>query len=1179
MRHTFQLGIASVAVAILLCAQSSLAQTPTSGDIRGTVTDATGAVIPGVDVTVENVDTGVVFHFVTDGSGLYDTGPIIPDHYKLTFKKQGFSSLERGPITIDVGPTGVNAVLPVGTGSTVVTVTTEAPLLQTESGSQTQTIELNELAELPQASGSGDTWENFMILEPGTAGQAIRDAGESLETNPGETISTNGNMPYNDVLLNGSSITMSHGGNTWNNDSFDATQEVQISLSSFSAQYGVGGMIMNQITKSGTDKFHGDAYEEIQNSALQASPYIFLGPIPPKPAYHYDEFGGSIGGPILSKKLFFFFNYDRIINHEGEANNFSTIPTVDNMGGDFSNDNRTLYDPTTQTIAYDGLGNPYPVRQTFASEYSNGNAIPSGMIDKVANADQQLWYPTPTNNPVPQGHFIAGTVDSNGTLLDNYESDFVYVVPMVRYTGRLDYDITAHNRLSIFDTDADNPYIDVQSSFTNCPIGCQGWDNALKSAQVADVWDISNSTINEARINFAFFPELAADLSEGHNYPTQLGWQFAKSNSLPGVTLGSLTPNVTGDYSSIGPSSNSVYNQMLWDTSDVVTMVRGKHILHFGGDLLFYQDDATQWGNENAGSFDFSGAYTDDWTLSNGNCPAGTSAAITCAAPDHTTGIDYADFLLGYSNSWSADVFDEYGGRLKNPEMFVQDDWKIRPTLTLNLGVRYDITHGWLEVKGNESSFDPTVINPATNTLGAMWFGITQANGRKNLESDNISAVLPRLGFSWLARPNLTVRAGFGLYDHERSEDQYGGGLGTALSSSGSVNDLTNGIYPVVQLQGTGTLCSTTIATGQNCTTGSPLPYVQASTAPGVYNGTNVSYFPYNVPIQKISQYTLSVQRQFGSNMAVQVAYVGSHGFDLIGPDDANAVPISEVSSNDAALRPYPNFESISSYALAQHGVSNYNALQVIVNKRMSSGLTFNASYTWSKFLSDQDSTSWNGQEGVQPYQLAGDYNTVIHANYSNSSYDLPQAFKGTAAYRLPFGKGNAFLNNNSAADAVLGGWQLSGSVTAFSGQPFTVYADNSTYQLASGATQFPNWNPGVSYKPAHRNANEWFNPAAFTEPANGTLGDVRRNALFGPGSSAINLSLGKEFALWENVKLRIRADAANAPNHPSLGDPDSVNLTSSSGVGTPYAGPDTQQIQHVAVNARNIQLSARISF
>jgi Carboxypeptidase regulatory-like domain len=1168
MRHTFQLGIAGIALAVLVCAQSAVAQTVTSGDIRGTVTDTTGAVIPGVAVTVENVDTGVVFHYVTDGSGVYDTGSIIPDHYKLTFKKDGFNGLERGPIMVDVGSAGVNAVLKVGTSSTVVTVTDDVPLLQTESGSQTTTLGLTKLEALPQVS---ESWENFMILQPGTAGQSIREAGESLENNPGEIISANGNMPYSSVLLNGSSVTMSHGGNTFTNNSFDATQEVQISLSSFSAEYGVGGMVMNQITKSGTEKFHGDAYEYLQNNALEAAPYYFgTGAKPPTPAYHYDEFGGSIGGPILKKKVFFFFNYDRVISHQGESNSFSTIPTTGNMSGNFSNDVRTLYDPTTQTIAYDSLGNPYPVRQSFTSEYgetgTNANAMPSGMIDKVANALQQLWYPTPSHNPVPQGHFIPGNVDSNGTVLNNWSADFVYSVPVVRYTGRLDYDISQNNRLSIFGSDVDNPYVDFQSNFSNCPIGCQDWDNEMEAAQVADVWSISPSTINEVKLSFTYFPEVAGDTSLGHNFPAQIDWQFAKANSLPSINFNSTNSNAAGSYSSLDAQSNSVYDQMLYDLSDVVTMIRGKHILHFGGDLLTYLDNATQWGNENSGTMSFSGAYTGRWTLSNANCPSGTAASDTCAAPDLTTGIDYADFLLGLSGSWNATVFNEYGGRLKNPEMFVQDDYKIRPNLTINLGVRYDITHGWSEVRGNESSFDPTIINPATNTPGAMWYGITHANGRRNLEASHWNTVLPRLGFSWVPMRNLTIRGGFGMYDHELSEDQYGGGLGTALSSSGSISDQTHGVNPIVQLDGTGVIYGTN----------TPLPYVQASTAPDAYNGQSVSYFPYHVPIQKINQYNLSVQRQFGANMAIQVAYIGSHGFDLIGPDDANAVPMSEVSANDAAYRPYPNFQSISSYALGQHGVSNYNSLQVSIDKRMSSGLSFDANYTWSQFLSDQDSTSWNGQEGVQPYQLSGN----IHANYSNSSYDLPQALKGTVVYHLPFGRGNRFLNDNTTADAVIGGWQLSGSVTAFSGQPFTVYSNGNTYQLASGATQFPNWNPGVSPKPAHRSTSEWFNPAAFLEPANGTLGNVRRNALFGPGMSAINLSLGKEFTLpMENMKLQIRADAANAPNHPSLGAPDEYDLTTSNGVGTAYAGPNVDQIQHVAVPARNVQLSARVSF
>ena len=1159
-------------MAILLCAQSALAQNAILGDIRGTVTDVSGAVVPGVAVTVDNLDTGVVLQYVTDGSGVYDTGSIVPGRYKVTFKKEGFSALERGPLTIDVGPTGVNAVLPVGSSSTVVTVTDEVPLLQTESGDQTTTLELNTMAALPQVS---ESWENFMILQPGTAGQGIRTAGETLDTNPGETISTNGNMPYSSVLLNGSSVTFSHGGNTFTNNSFDATEEVQISLSSFSAEYGIGGMVMNQITKSGTDKFHGGAYDYLQNDALDSRTYNFSTTPNPVSMQRYDEFGGSIGGPIpiLKKKVFFFFNYDRVVNHFGANNDLSTIPTVSNMGGTFSNDIRTLYDPTTQTIAYDSFGNPYPVRQSFASEYGNGNAIPAALIDSVAKADQALSYPTPSNNNVSGGKFIPGVVNTNGVLANNFQRIFANSVPVVRYTGRLDFDITPKNTLSLFGTDVDNPYYDDINSFSNCPLYCQAWDNEMESGQVADVWDISASTINEAKYSFSYFPEIANDTSLGHNYPAAIGWKFPQANDLPGIYL--------SDYASLAPQSNSVYNQMVLDLSDVVTMVRGKHILHFGGDLIMYRDNATQWGNTNAGQFNFAGSYTGRWTNTNANCPPGTPSAKTCASPDSTTGIGYADFLLGFSSNYYSDNFPEYGGRLKNPEMFVQDDYKISPRLTINLGIRYDITHGWSEVKQNEDSYDPTVVNPATNTLGAMWYGITHANGRKNLEADTLNTVLPRLGFSYLVRPNLTVRGGLGLYDHELSEDQYGGGLGVTTSSSSNESDLSKGIYPIVQLEGTGTLCSTTITTGQNCKTGSPIPYVSGTTAPDGYNGQNVSYFPYQVPIQKIWQYNFAVQRQFGANLGAQVAYVGSHGFDLIGPGDLNAVPISHVSSNDAQYRPNPNFGNIATYGELQNGISNYSALQASIEKRMSSGLSFNVNYTWSHFLSDQDSTSWNGQEGDQPYQLAND----MRSNYSNSSYDEPQALKGTAVYRLPFGRGNRFLNDNTAADEVVGGWQLSATTTAAHGQPFTVYSDGNTYQLASGSSQFPNWNPGVSTKPAHRGVNEWYNPAAFTKPANGTLGNVRRNSLYGPGFLGVNLSLGKTFSLWENVKLQVRADAANAINHTSPGVPESPNsgnngvtLTSSNGVGTAYAGP-TPQIQHDAISGRTVQLAAHITF
>ena len=232
----------------------------------------------------------------------------------------------------------------------------------------------------------------------------------------------------------------------------------------------------------------------------------------------------------------------------------------------------------------------------------------------------------------------------------------------------------------------------------------------------------------------------------------------------------------TYPYSWLQPGTNAVYKEHVFDFSDVVTMIRGRHILHFGGELLMYRDDSTAWGNVNAGATQYSGHFTEQWKV---------DPVTGLASPDPTTGFEYADFLLGYMDSWNAGVSPEYGARLKSPQFFVQDDFKLRPNLTLNLGLRYQINHGWNEVTGNMATFDPTVINPATNTPGAFWFGETHANGRTSLQANVANTFLPRVGFSWAMRPNTTIRGGFGLYAYNWSLDTYGGGMGASVSSAG----------------------------------------------------------------------------------------------------------------------------------------------------------------------------------------------------------------------------------------------------------------------------------------------------------------------------------------------------------------------------------------------------------
>ena len=1154
-----------------------IAQSVSSADISGTVTDNTGAVIPGVSVTVTDLDTGVVKNFVTDNAGVYDTSAIVAGTYRISFTMNGFNELVRGPLTIQVGYTKVNAELSVGKVTQKVVVTTDVPLLNTTSGSETTTLSSKTMEQLPQV---GEDWENFMILLPGATGTPGGSQGAS---NPQQAVSINGSLPYNNIIADGASTTLSHSQNA-NPAIFEDVSELQVSLSTFTAQYGVGGAIINQISKGGTSQFHGSGYDFYQDNTFNAAPYNFGVPTNNVPYIRYNDFGGNVGGPVdiplwnLKRKAFFFFGYDQIVDHGSASNATNSIPSAAVMSGNFTGE-LPIYDPTTQTIAYDPKGNPYPVRQSFASEYpSLGNAIPSNLIDSVAQKFEQ-FYPTPSNH-IAGGQFITGSVGGDGEVQNNFYSSVPQSTPYRKFFGRLDYDITSGNRLTVSDTQSDTPVI-YPSGVTACPIGCQSGDVDNNNAQVTDVWNITPETINEARLGFTDQLNFFDDLAVGKGYAAKLGWQFAKVDDFPAIQFYRNYP-----YAWIEPSTNAVYKENVFDPSDVVTMIRGKHILHFGGEMLIYRDDSTAWGNENPGTLGFGGEYTEEWDHT--ACGSGAYAGQMC--PDTTTGLEYADFLLGYSSNWSASVDPEYGARFKSPQFFVQDDYKIRPNLTVNAGLRYQFNTGWSEIRGNEASFDPTVPNPAANpftgavnTLGAYWFGTTKANGRTQLIAPVHDTFLPRVGASWSPRPDTTVDGGFGLYAYNWSLDNYGGnntssGMGAAISHSGSVSDQTNGITPITKLDGSGTIFGTTTA----------LPYTAGSTSPAEYNGQAVGYISYHVPVPIMKEWNLGVQHQFKSSFMAEVAYVGSHGSNLIFTTDINAIPVSELSSNDVqdGDRPYPLFENLT--GSSNNGISNYNSLQASFTMRATHGVSLGTNYVWSHMLDDQDSSGWGSREGPQSWQIANN----LQANYSSSNFDVRNAFKGYVVDTLPFGRGQAFLNSNSILNEIVGGWQLSAMIVDLSGQPFTLTDSQNTYQ--QDGSSFPNRNPGVSIKPQHRTArcdaalasgtcaNEWYNPAAFLDPAPGTFGNVTRNSLYGPGIDYVNLSGGKVFSLVPGdhpVQLRIRIDANNAFNHASFGQPTGT-LTGSGGPGTPFTYASTpQQITGTTEGGRAVQFSAKLTF
>jgi len=1163
------------------------AQNTNSGELRGTAIDSTGAVIPGVTVNVRDVDKDVTRTYMTNSAGLYDTGAIGLDHYILTFSKDGFQSYIRGPVTVTVGTQTVDATMSVGQVTQQVVVKTDVPMLQTESGSQEGSFQADTMIDLPQVgsqNGGGADWQNFIVLMPGTAG-APENASNAV--NPGTISSVNGNLPFASVLQDGATTTLPMSQNS-DVTVFETTAEVKLSATAFSAQYGVGNVIYNQITKSGGDKYHGAAYEYFQNNALNAAPYQF-GSGKKVPVLRFNNFGGSVGGPIWKHRMFFYFNYDRTINHGGASTGFSTEPTAAMMTGDFSGPGfPTLYDPTTQVVNPNGgcvytdgaptapLGTPCVIRKSFLSEYGS-NKIPAAMINPVAQQFQKLYHK-------PN---ITGVDSGKGYFQNNYSYQVPSSNPFIKWFGRLDFDVTPKNRLTLSETFSDNPGRTVNEGI--CPFNCFSGDVSRDNAQISDVWTVNDHLINEARLGFTdqlnfFVPETI-----GQGWPAKLGLQFAVADVAPQLT-------VNGFDSNIAPGTNAVYKEMLFDPSDVVTMVRGRHVLHFGGEFLINRADATAWGNLTAAHITYAGTYT---SQGGGNTTA-------------YDGLSYADFLLGQTQQWSANNTHEYGGRLKIPQMFVQDDWKMKRNLTINLGLRYQIMTGWSDVKGNMTAFDPAVSNfnvstsaingiaPGAPIQGGMWYGFSGANGRTTLQAPKYNIVMPRVGFSWQPKSSTVIRGGIGVYTATWSEDTYGSGLGNAFGANNSLNDssTTNGICPVVNLSAGMNTPNT-----QNPGCGGPgynpstiaQANVTAPTTPWAKNGQNVSYNQYRTPALTNYQYALSVEREFAKDFVAQVAYVGNKGRHLnTSGVDINQVPQNKLGQGRTAS-PYPIFGTIT--GSTNNAISNYNSMQATLTKRMTYGLQFSTNYTWSHFLSDMDSSGWGSRGGWQDYQDA--YN--IHANYSNSNFDIRHMFKGLVVYELPFGKGKQFLNNSLILDEILGGWLVSGTFVHQGGNPISVTTggNNTSGNLSGSNKQFARLvgdytKPWQSYNlktktysgaiyPYH-SLNAWFNDNV--EAAGDTLGSqpwqnpsdytnqfgtFRRNKIYGPGLSNINFSFGKSFAVVPDrgMKLQVRAQATNIINHPSFGQPGNNAI----GTNAP------EQITGVTVSGRIWELVGRFEF
>ena len=726
--------------------------------------------------------------------------------------------------------------------------------------------------------------------------------------------------------------------------------------------------------------------------------------------------------------------------------------------------------------------------------------------------------------------------------------------PYRKYFGRADFDVTSKNRITASVTQHDNPAF-FPGQFPDVPVvGAYAGDVDGYNSQITDVWNISNRTINEARFGYTNQLNFYIPVSNGTGLGPSLGIPSLQGDSLPSI-------NVSG-YNAVYPGqvNNAIYKEHDYDPSDVVTMIRGRHVMHFGGEYLILQDNSTAWGNMNVGSYGFTGTYTScTYCVKQGQVTASGNA--------------YADFLLGALNNVSYNNTPEFAGRQKAPQMFFQDDWKIKPNLTVNLGLRYQIMEGWSDNKGNQRTFDPTVQNDATGTLGAMWYATTKANGRTQLQNNVFDTFLPRVGFAWQVHPGMVLRGGYGLYAYLWSLDTYGYDEGASFGFKGNTTDQTNGLTAV------GKLASTT-----------GFAYIGATQSSSGYNGQGVNYTDQQTPPAKIHQYNVTMEQQIGANMSATLAYVGSRSFNLNFSRDINQVPVGKLAQIDQQFRPYPQFTTIT--GSTYNADANYNSLQATFNRRLVKGVTFQVSYVWSKFLDEYDSSAWGSRNGTTTYQNSND----IGSNYGPSNFDTRNAFKGTASYVLPFGHGAMFLNKNNIVDEFIGGWQLSTNFVLQSGNPFTVTVPTSVASSFAGSGNlYPNVIGNAALPKGQRSRLLWFNPnilsqggkvlsntasaalpAAFSAPANATFGNSHRNNLYGPGLEYFDLSLGKNFNLYKDrYHMQVRVDANNVLNHPVFGNPNTGLNGSNSGVITSTVGGTTSQVG----SGRVVQFGGRFSF
>lgn len=1111
--------------------------------ITGVVRDSSGAVVPGAEVAITNTATGVTVKTHTNKVGYYTVPYLVPGEYQLTVEHRGFKHAVVSGIQLTVAEAAREDVtLQIGAQTQKVSVVSRPATLQTQTSSLGQTIGTHQILSLPLLGRDPLSLTSLSpgVMPPPNAGFA----GTGSAINGGRLNTTS-------VLYDGGDVRTSAAMNVGFPLPLEAVKEFKVITNSYSAKYGrSGGGVITIVSQSGTNHLHGSVYEFLRNNALNANDWNSNRLGLPMTAFRENQYGFSLGGPVYIPKIynghnktFFFVTLDE--NPISQPDVFDgTVPTALERQGDFSQtfDSKgnliKIYDPATTTAV---AGQP---GQWTRSQFPN-NMIPANRFNPVALKALQ-FYPSPNAPGTTENLRLSRTRTTSQYNLD-FRID-QYIGQKQRLFFRFGRDIASTDTNPLVTIAFPSDGTNGQESFLGFRrhTGALNDTLTLRSNLVAMLHaNFLNTALNTNPHSLGFdisslgFPQSVVAQAQERLFPF---FSIADSSSL-GAARASHFEDVEGNK----------------EVGGALTWIKGEHTLQTGFTYMFLPLNITR-GNYPAGYYNFTRGYTQ-----------GPNPAV--ASLDAGYGI--ASFLLGLPAGGQISYSPSLALSQKYYAWYLEDDWKVRPSLTLNLGVRWEYQSPWTDRFNQLAFFQPNVADPVTGTNGVLAFVAQNGNPRTqtNPQKNNWA---PRVGFAWQFAKNTVMRGAYGIFYMPGNS-----GVGAGPGSFGTGYSVATSVF-----LGAPSAAPNTPSPGGSLSDPFTAGYFPH---PDLSIGGGLSTYLRNTPIPRLQSWNFSLQRRLPGNFTIEASYAGSKGEDLWHNINIDAAPLSDLAMGSALnelvpnpfygqitsgrlsaknvrrsqlLLPYPQYTNITRSG-APVGTSNYNAFLLRAQRQFSHGLLLGASYTISKEIDNVCNRFFNnrwygGCRIIDPQNLS--------LSRSIDEWDRPQILVLNYIYQLPVGQGKRWLQHG-VASAVLGNWELTGITTFAKGTPLTVNGPNTSF-LPGISSEAVRMESGVLTS-GQQTPEQWFNTAAFAPAPPFSVGNDSRTEpnVRNPGIDTFDISLQKNVLVKERVNFQLRASFFNAFNNPALGRPfgnvQSVNFGKILSSGMP----------------RNIQLGLRISF